>query len=660
MHFPSSAPEDNKPATDTKNPAGPGTQGGPDGLDRPEVNSSLRRTLALAFGALGVVFGDVGTSPLYSVKECFHGMHAIAVSYQNVMGVVSLICWSLTMVITFKYVGFILRADNKGEGGIYALLALIPMEKNRLANNLNTGIILAGIFGAALLYGDGVITPAISVLSAVEGLEVATKAAAPAVIPLTCIVLFLLFSVQRFGTLKVGRLFGPVLLVWFVVIGALGLNELVRTPQILNAVNPAYAIDFFLLNKLHGMIVLGSVVLCITGGEALYADLGHFGGKPIRISWLVVAFPALLLNYFGQGALLLENPELASNPFYGVVPRFILYPMVALATMATVIASQAMISGVFSLTQQAVQLGFLPRVRIVHTSSETRGQIYVPQMNWALMLACIGLVLIFGNSSRLAGAYGIAVTATMGITSVLYFFLVVRGWRWPLWKAVPLVALFLAFDLAFFGANLLKVLDGGWFTIAIAICVTIVMITWRDGRAALARRMLQTRMMIEPFVKDVAERLPYRVPGTAVFLTVSADITPLALLHFYKHAHVLHEKVILLSIKSVDEPSIPRDERLHIDELGQGFYRLVALYGFMEKPDVPEIMRLASEKGLTTEPATTTYFLGRETLLTTGPAEMMLWRKNLFAAMSRNAQSAMAYFNIPVDRVVKLGIQISL
>ncbi|MCE5334138.1 MAG: potassium transporter Kup [Desulfobacteraceae bacterium] len=654
----SSAPTEGHSVSEESNPAGSRGEAGVS--DSTEARSRIPKTLALTLGALGVVYGDVGTSPLYAVKECFHGMHAIAVSHQNVMGVLSLVFWSLTMVVTVKYVGFILRADNKGEGGIYALLALIPMDRKTLAHGFNTGIVLAGIFGAALLYGDGVITPAISVLSAIEGLEVATKAAASAVIPLTCIVLFLLFTAQRFGTAGIGRFFGPILLAWFVVIGALGANELIRSPQILMAVNPAYAVDFFALNKMHGMIVLGSVVLCITGGEALYADLGHFGSKAIRISWLAIAFPALLLNYFGQGALILENPELASNPFYGLVPRAILYPMVALATMAAVIASQAMISGVFSLTQQAVQLGFLPRVQIVHTSGETRGQIYVPQVNWTLMLACIGLVLVFGNSSRLAAAYGIAVTATMGITSILYFFLLIRGWKWPLWKAVPLVALFLAFDLAFFGANLLKVLDGGWFTIAIAICITIVMITWRDGRAALARRMLQTRMMIEPFVKDVAERLPHRVPGTAVFLTVSAEVTPLALLHFYKHAHVLHEQVILLSIKSVDEPVVPAAERLRIDEFGCGFYRLIASYGFMERPNVPVVLQLASEKGLRTQPASTTYFLGRETLLTSGPSEMMHWRKNLFAAMSRNAQSAMGYFNIPVDRVVELGIQVAL
>ncbi|MEN6441979.1 MAG: KUP/HAK/KT family potassium transporter [Syntrophobacter sp.] len=614
----------------------------------------------MAIGALGIVYGDIGTSPLYSIKECFHGMHAIAVTYENVMGVLSLVFWSLTMVVCVKYVVFILRADNKGEGGIYALLALIPMKKNKIASSLNTGIILAGIFGAALLYGDGVITPAISVLSAVEGLEVATSAATPIVIPMTCIVLLALFSVQRYGTARVGRFFGPILLIWFAVIGGLGVKELLGHPQILGAANPVHAINFFHLNKLHGMIVLGSVVLCITGGEALYADLGHFGSRAIRISCLAIAFPALLLNYAGQGALLLNNPELASNPFYGLVPRSILYPMVGLATMATVIASQAMISGVFSLTQQAVQLGFLPRVRIVHTSSETRGQIFIPHVNWTLMVACVGLVLAFGNSSRLAGAYGIAVTATMAITSVLYFFLLVRGWKWPLWKAVPLVAVFLAFDLAFFGANLLKVLDGGWFTIAIALCIAIAMVTWRDGRAALARRMLQTRLMIEPFVKDVGERRPYRVPGNAVFLTVSADITPLALLHFYKHAHVLHERVILLSIKSGDQPTVPNKERLKIDELGNGFYRIVASYGFMERPDVMKILRLASRQGLMVEPATTTYFLGRETLLTNGPSRMMHWRKGLFATMSRNAQSAMGYFGIPVDRVVELGIQVAL
>lgn len=657
MSLSSSVPEDTCRATEEASAAG--SLGTSAAVDKPAISSNLGKTLALAFGALGVVYGDIGTSPLYSIKECFHGMHAIAANLENVMGVISLVFWSLTMVVSVKYVGFILRADNKGEGGIYAILALIPMDSKKIANGLNTGIILAGIFGAALLYGDGVITPAISVLSAIEGLEVATKAAAPAVIPLTCIVLLLLFSVQKFGTASVGKLFGPILLIWFAVIGTLGINAIIRNPQILLAVNPVYAVDFFVLNKLHGMVVLGSVVLCITGGEALYADLGHFGSKAIRMSWLSIAFPALLLNYFGQGALLLGNPELASNPFYGLVPRSILFPMVALATAATVIASQAMISGVFSLTQQAVQLGFLPRVRIVHTSSETRGQIYVPDVCWALMIACIGLVLLFRDSSRLAGAYGIAVTATMGITSILYFFLIVRGWKWPLWKAVPLIALFLAFDLAFFGANLLKLFDGGWFTIAIAICITIAMITWRDGRAALARRMLQTRMMIEEFVKDVSAQLPHRVPGTAVFLTVSSEVTPLALLHFYKHAHVLHEKVFLLSIKSVDEPVVQGKDKLHIDELGCGFYRLVASYGFMERPDVPQIMRLASESSLTADPCATTFFLGRETLLTSGTSGMMLWRKNFFAAMSRNAQSAMAYFNIPVDRVVELGIQVA-
>lgn len=632
--------------------------------DRTGKPADWAKTLSLTLGAIGVVYGDIGTSPLYSLKECFQGVHAIGVTFENVMGVLSLVFWSLTMVVSIKYVGFILRADNKGEGGIYALLALIPIKKRQAANSLNTWlntwIILAAIFGAALLYGDGVITPAISVLSAVEGLEVATSAATPIIIPLTCIILLLLFSIQRYGSARVGKFFGPILLTWFGVIGGLGIKEVWGHSGILLAANPVYALDFFRANKLHGMVVLGSVVLCITGGEALYADLGHFGRKPIRISWLTIAFPALLLNYFGQGALILSNPSLASNPFYGLVPRGILYPMVALATMATVIASQAMISGVFSLTQQAVQLGFLPRVRIVHTSSETRGQIFIPQVNWILMAACIGLVLVFGSSSRLAAAYGLAVTATMGITSVLYFFLVVRSWKWPLWRAVMVVSLFLAFDLAFFGANLLKILDGGWFTVAIALCVAISMVTWRDGRAALEDRMLETRLPIENFVKDAAERHPYRVSGDAVFMTVSADVTPLALLHFYKHAHVLHERVILLSVKSGDQPTIADRDRLRIDELGSNFYRVVATYGFMERPDVLKALRLASEKGLTLEPSSSTYFLGRETLLTNGPSRMMHWRKSLFAGMSRNAQSAMGYFGIPVDRVVELGTQIAL
>lgn len=622
--------------------------------------SPQAKTLALAIGALGVVYGDIGTSPLYAIKECFHGLHAIALSEGNVLGVLSLVFWSLTMVVSIKYVIFILRADNKGEGGIYALLALIPSDKRMISSRLHSTVVIAGIFGAALLYGDGIITPAISVLSAIEGLEVATTAAAPAVLPLTCMVLLLLFLVQRHGTAGIGKVFGPVVLIWFAAIATLGVVQIVQNPHILIALNPAHACKFFVENGLHGMVVLGSVVLCITGGEALYADLGHFGRKAIRISWLSVAFPALLLNYFGQGALLLGHPDLASNPFYGLVPKPLLYPMVGLSTMATVIASQAMITGVFSLTQQAVQLGYFPRVNIVHTSPETKGQIYIPQINYALMLACIGLVLAFRESSRLAGAYGIAVTATMGITSILYFFVLTRTWSWSLWKAAPLVAVFIAFDLAYFGSNLLKIADGGWFTLAVAAAVMIAMTTWRDGRAELSKKMISTRFPLSLFLEDIARKNPMRVEGTAVFMTVSPVGTPSALLHHFKHNRMLHERVIVLSVRSADVPTVPEAERLKVEELGQGFYRLLAFYGFMETPNVPYVLRMASRFGLDADPVTTTYFLGRETLATGGDSKMMRWRKSLFAFMSRNAWTAPAYFGIPSDRVIEIGVQIEL
>ena len=625
-----------------------------------EILPPQAKTLALALGALGVVYGDIGTSPLYAIKECFHGLHAIALSEKNILGVLSLVFWSLTMVVSVKYVAFILRADNKGEGGIYALLALIPTGKKTGSSWAYSGVVVAGILGAALLYGDGIITPAISVLSAIEGLEVATRASAPVVLPLTCIVLFLLFLVQRRGTAGIGKVFGPIILIWFSAIAGLGIFAIFENPHILVAVSPVHAYEFFAANRVHGMVVLGSVVLCITGGEALYADLGHFGRKAIRLSWLSVAFPALLLNYFGQGALLLNHPELSFNPFYGLVPRPLLYPMVGLSTMATVIASQAMISGVFSLTQQAVQLGYFPRVRIIHTSSETRGQIYVPYVNYALMLACIGLVLTFRESSRLAGAYGLAVTATMGITSVLYFYVITQTWRWPLWKAVPVVALFLSFDLAYLGSNLLKIIDGGWFTLVVAVAIMLGMITWRDGRRELARKMLSRRLPMELFLEDVSRTNPQRVQGTAVFMTLSPVGTPSALLHHFKFNQVFHQKVILLSVSVLDVPTVSEAERIKVEDLGYGFYRVLAFYGFMETPNVPKVLRMASCFGLDVDPEAAAYFLGRETLVTHGDSKMMRWRKALFAFMSRNAWTAPAYFGIPTHRVVELGIQIEL
>lgn len=626
-----------------------------------QVNSWLSpTTLALALSSLGIVYGDIGTSPLYAIRECFHGTHAVSLSEGNVFGVLSLVFWSLTMVVCIKYVVFVMRADNHSMGGIFALLALIPSDGRRISPRLHAAVVVTAILGASLLYGDGVITPAISVLSAIEGLEVATEAARPLVIPLTCGILLMLFLVQHRGTAVIGSVFGPIMIVWFVTIAILGGRAIAERPDILQALNPVYAFEFFATNRLHGMVVLGSVVLCITGGEALYADMGHFGRNPIRLSWLGLAFPALLLNYFGQGALLLKDPNFAFNPFYGLVPRSLLYPIVCLATIATIIASQAMISGIFSLTQQAVQLGLCPRVRMIHTSRETQGQIYIPEVNYLMMVACIGLVLVFKKSSGLAGAYGIAVTADMAFTSVLFFFVITRTWGWSLGKAVPLLVLFLIFDISYFGANLLKVFDGGWVTLTIAAIIATAMITWKDGRAELARKMLTSRLPVDLFLEDVAQHKPPRVRGTAIFMSVSPVGIPVSLLHHYKHSQVLHEKVVLLSIRSTDIPVLPDEEKVKIEELGEGFYRIVAFYGFAEKPNVPRIMQLASLQGLITDPATTTYFLSRESLLTGGDSKMMRWRKALFVYLSRNAGTATAYFDVPPDRVVELGLQIQL
>jgi len=618
--------------------------------------------MGLALLALGVVFGDIGTSPLYAVKECFFGKHAILLSQNNIMGVVSLIFWSLTVVVSIKYVSFILRVDNRGEGGIFALLGLTPSGKENNTSKLTPFVLLAALIGASLLYGDGIITPAISVLSAIEGLSVATKAAERFVVPLTCIVLFLLFMAQKRGTARIGKIFGPIMVIWFVLIAVLGIIEIYNYSDILKAINPWYAINFFAVNHMHGFIVLGAVVLCITGGEALYADLGHFGRRSIRFSWFCVAYPALLLNYFGQGALLIEHPEMAFNPFYGLVPKSLIFVMVGVSTIATVTASQALISGVFSLTQQAVQLGYCPRLRIIHTSSEIEGQIYIPGVNYALMVLCIGVVIAFKESTGLAGAYGLAVTATMGVTTILYFIVITRALQWPLWKALPPVMLFLIFDIAFFCSNLFKVVDGGWFTLLVAAAILILMKTWKDGRGELSSRLLASRFPIELFLEDVARHDIMRVRGTAVFMTVSPIGTPAALMHHLKHNHVLHQRVIILSIRTDSIPSVAKYDRLKVEDLGNGFFRLQGVYGFMESPNVPELMEIAKRNGLDTDPATTSYYLGKETLLTSGVSKtkMMSWRKALFAFMSRNASNATSYFGIPPNRVIELGAQIEL
>jgi len=615
---------------------------------------------ALALGALGVVYGDIGTSPLYAVRECFNGPHAVTMTPINIFGVASLIFWSLTIVVTIKYVGFILKADHRGEGGIFALLGLILSAGTPLSPRLRSAAILGGIFGAALLYGDGIITPSISVLSAIEGLEVATKAAKPFIVPLTCMVLAALFVLQKRGTSGIGRVFGPVMVLWFLTIAGLGAWEILQSPHILGALNPWHAWAFFSANHLHGFVVLGSVVLCITGGEALYADLGHFGRRAIRITWLGLACPALLLNYFGQCALLLDHPDAGFHSFYGLVPAPALYPMVALSTIATVIASQALISGTFSLTQQAIRLGFSPRVHIVHTSAEVKGQIYIPVINYALMIACLLLVLSFRESSRLAGAYGLAVTATMGLTSALYLAAVIHVWRWPLWKALPPVALFLLFDLSYFSANLFKFFDGGWITLLVALMVTTVFTSWRKGREELKRQLLPGRLPLEAFLADIERHPLIRVPGTAVFMTISAEGTPPTLLHHVKHYHMLHEHVVLFTIQAADVPSVADEDRLRLEHLPSRFYRLIAWYGYMETPNVPKAMLLAASFGLPLEPTKTTFCLGRETLLINGKSSMGRWRKALFAFMSRNAANPAGYFGIPPNRVVELGAQIRL
>ncbi|MFT3841277.1 MAG: potassium transporter Kup [Myxococcaceae bacterium] len=635
--------------------AGPGETS----VSHSHTKSSL---MTLTLGALGVVFGDIGTSPLYAVQTCFAMKdgkvepHAVPVAGDTVLGVLSLVFWSLTVVVAVKYIGFIMRADNKGEGGIFALLALVPHDISR---RTRIAVTMAALFGAALLYGDGVITPAISVLSAIEGLKVATSAADPFVVPLTLIVLLLLFLVQRRGTGGIGKVFGPVMIVWFIAIASLGGYWIVQNPDVLKALNPLFAVAFFAQHQFHGFVVLGSVVLCITGGEALYADMGHFGPSAIRRAWFFLVFPALLLNYFGQGAYLLQRGW-TDNPFYALVPHQLLYPMVALATAATVIASQALISGAFSLTRQAVQMGYFPRVTVVHTSARDFGQIYVPEVNQALAVACVLLVLAFKESGALAAAYGIAVTGTMGITSVVYFYVITHRWKWPVPRALALVALFMTFDIAFFGANLLKFKDGGWFPIAVAAGIFVLMTTWKRGRMILAERFKQTVIPVDNLLSDLEVNPPHRVRGTAVFMAANTEGTPPVLLHHLKHNQVLHRQVVLMSIVSADQPVVPKAERLEVKSLGNGFFRLLVRSGFMETPNVPELLLQARSLGLVCEPSTTSFYLGRETLLTGGTSGMPKWRKAIFSFVSRNALSATNYFGLPPNRVVELGMQVDL
>ncbi len=615
---------------------------------------------SLSLAALGIIYGDIGTSPLYTIKECFSGIHGMAATPANVLGIMSMVFWSLIMVVSIKYVIFVLRADNKGEGGTFSLLATLRSKLQRSKRKWSVLTVLTAA-GASLLYGDGVITPAISVLSAIEGLNMATDAAAHYVVPITVVILISLFAIQRYGTAFIGKLFGPVMIVWFVTLGILGLRAILRHPEILAALNPFYAFNFFAINHLHGIVALASVVLCITGCEALYADMGHFGRFPIRITWYCVVLPGLILNYFGQCALLLHDPTIAEvNPFYALAPNGLLIPLVGLATLSTIIASQAMISGVFSLTQQAIQLGFTPRMRIIHTSQHAKGQIYIPTVNWLVMIATLTLVMVFQESSRLAAAYGFAVTGTMTITSLLYFQITRYKWQWPLWQSILLVGLFLTFDGAFLGANMLKVVDGGWITICIATFISTSMITWRDGRVLLAKHYSLMRVPTDVFLHDLAEHSPARTSGTAVFMSIAPDGIPHTLVHHLKHNEALHERVLLLSVLSAETPTVDQEDRVTLDDLGQGLYRIIAHYGFMESPDMGKIIELLHDKGLPVDIYSTSFFLGRENLLASGSAPMAYWRKFLFIFMSRNAWNASSFFGLPPDRVIELGNHVEI
>lgn len=619
-----------------------------------------KRLATLTLAALGIVYGDIGTSPLYAIKEVFGSAHhPVPITPDNVLGVLSLFLWSLLIVVTLKYVSFIMRANNKGEGGIIALLTL-ALHNGDPASRRQKLLIALGLFGAALFYGDGVITPAISVLSAVEGLEIITPAFKPYVLPITLSILIGLFFFQRRGTASVGALFGPIMLLWFAVLAAFGAMAIIEHPAVLAAVNPVYGLNFLRGNSALGFFALGAVVLCITGAEALYADMGHFGARPIQYAWLGYVLPALLINYFGQGALLLANPEAVQNPFYLLAPDWALYPLVILSTVATIIASQAVISGAFSITQQAIQLGYTPRLEIQHTSDREIGQIYLPAINWLLLIAIIGLVVGFKTSSNLAAAYGIAVTGTMLITNLLAIAVAVRLWQWSPWRAVLGALPFIVIDLGFFLANSVKIPDGGWFPLAFGLAVFVLLTTWKRGRELLHHRLAADALQLKSFVEDMAGSGIERVPGTAIFLTPDPELVPHALLHSLKHFKTLHEQVVILSVSVFDVPYVPNIDRVEIRKLAGNFAQVVVQYGYKDEPDIPAALALCAEVGLPIEMMDASFFLGRETLIPKLNSEMAYWRELLFVAMFRNAGSATAYFRIPSNRVVELGAQIVL
>jgi KUP system potassium uptake protein len=622
----------------------------------PGSKSRRRSLLLLCLAGLGIVYGDIGTSPLYAMRECFYGKHAVAPTHANVLGVLSLILWSLVLIISVKYLILILRADNRGEGGILALATLVHDVLRR-----GKFFFLLGLFGAALLYADGMITPAISVMSAVEGLHVATPLFDPYVLPIAVVILVGLFFFQSRGTTGVGAVFGPITMLWFVAISLLGIQQIIRAPEVVAAINPIHGFEFFMINGSRGFLVLGAVFLVVTGGEALYADIGHFGTAPIRLTWFAVVLPALTLNYFGQGALLLIQPEAAVNPFYWMAPSWALYPMVALAAAAAVIASQAIISGAFSLTMQAIQLGYSPRLKVIYTSARIIGQIYVPVVNWGLMIACIALVLGFRTSSNLAAAYGVAITTTMLITTILFYIVARRRWRWPSAVALPIAAFFITIDLSFFGANMLKVAHGGWFPLLVSALILFLMLTWRKGRRVLRSRLSEICIPLDEFLPELKSQSIRRVPGTAVYMSGNRFGTPLALLHNLKHNKVLHEQVVLLTVRTEEIPYLAnRKDRITLENLDEGFWRAQIHFGFMEKPNVPVALDSVKQTGLRFDPMRTTYFIGRETVLATRKLGLSSWRGSIFAWMTRNAGDVTSYFCLPPNGVVELGARVEV
>ena len=613
---------------------------------------------ALTLGAIGVVYGDIGTSVLYSVKEVFGSGH-VPFTEDNVYGILSIFFWTLTAIVSLKYVVLVLRADNNGEGGLVAMLALASRSVADRPD-LRKILLIVGIFGTCLFYGDGVITPAISVLSAVEGLEVVSPAFKTYVIPVTLIILFGLFAVQKKGTTGIGKFFGPITLVWFAVIAMLGISHIATNPAILLAILPHYALGFTYHNPHITFIILGAVVLCVTGGEALYADMGHFGKKPIRVAWFSIVMPALTLNYFGQGALLLKNPEAVKNPFFMMAPDWALLPLVALATMATVIASQALISGAFSVTKQVIQLGYLPRLNIIHTSVRETGQIYIPLVNWGLFVAIVFAVVMFKSSSNLAAAYGIAVCTDMLITTILTFFVVRYGWKYPLWLCIASTSYFFVVDFAFFSSNLLKLFDGGWFPLLIGGAVFMLMITWKDGRRLMHEAQSVDALDLKGFLESIFISPPVRVDGTAVFLTSEEGTVPNAMLHNLKHNKVLHEHNLFVTVRSHEVPWIPLGKRAEIESLGHNCWQIVLNYGFKNDPDVPKALAQIKDRGCEFEPMSTSYFLSRDSIIPTVGGGMAIWREKLFAQMHRNASAAADFLNLPNNSVVEMGSKIEI